>query len=267
MPVIDSHCHLDYPGLSDDLEGVLSRARTAGVELVVTIGTELKHFDRVRAVAEAHENVWCTVGVHPHNASREPDVSVDDLLRLSDHPKVIGIGEAGLDYHYDHSPRELQAASFRTHIAAARESGLPLVIHSREAEEDTARILEEEMSRGPFMPLLHCFSSKRELACRGLALGAYVSFSGILTYKNAEEVRAAAAEIPLDRLLVETDAPYLAPVPHRGRTNEPAFVVNTLDKLAEIKGVTPREVAFCTNDNFFRLFTKVARPIAFASAS
>jgi TatD DNase family protein len=267
MPVIDSHCHLDYPDLTEDLEGVLSRAGAAGVELLVTIGTELKNFDRVRAIAEAHENVWCTVGVHPHNASQEPDVSVDDLLCLSGHPKVIGIGEAGLDYHYDHSPRDVQAASFRTHIAAARASGLPLVIHSREAEEDTARILEEEMSRGPLMPLLHCFSSKRELARRGVALGAYVSFSGILTYKNAEEVRAAAAEIPVDRLLVETDAPYLAPVPHRGRTNEPAFIVNTLDKLAGIKGVTPRELALRTNDNFFRLFTKVSRPLAFASAA
>jgi len=267
MLVVDSHCHLDYPGLVEDVPGVLARAKAAGVGLVVTIGTELKHFDRVLAIAEAHDEVWCTVGVHPHNVAREPHVSVDYILRLSRHPKVVGIGEAGLDYHYGNSPRDLQAASFRIHIAAARESGLPLVIHSREAEDDTARILEEEMSRGSFAPLLHCFSSKPELARRGVALGAYVSFSGILTYKNAETVRRAAEEVPPDRLLVETDAPYLAPVPHRGRTNEPAFVVNTLATLADIKGLSTEDMADRVNDNFFRLFSRVPRPQAFLSAA
>jgi TatD DNase family protein len=266
-PVIDSHCHLDYPGLVDDLQGVLGRATEAGVKLMLTIGTKVKEFDRVLALAEAHDSVWCTVGTHPHNAAEEPHVTAADLVALSRHPKVVGIGEAGLDYHYDHSPRDIQAKSFRIHIAAAREARLPLIIHSREAEADTAGILEEEMAEGAFTPLLHCFSSKRELAQRGLAIGAYLSFSGILTYKNAEDIRAAAKDVPLDRLLVETDAPYLAPVPYRGKTNEPAFVVRTLEKLAEIKGVPLEEMARQTNLNFFRLFSKVARPMAFASAA
>jgi TatD DNase family protein len=266
-PVIDSHCHLDYPGLVDDLPGVLGRAAEAGVKLMLTIGTKVKEFDRVLALAEAHDNVWCTVGTHPHNAAEEPYITAADLVALSRHPKVVGIGEVGLDYHYDHSPRDVQAKSFRTHIAAAREARLPIVIHSREAEADTADILEGEMAQGTFTPLFHCFSSKSDLAHRGLAIGAYVSFSGIITYKNAEDIRATARGIPLDRLLVETDAPYLAPVPYRGKTNEPAFVVATLEKLAEVKGVPPEDLARQTNLNFFRLFSKVARPMAFASAA
>ena len=267
FPIVDSHCHLDYPGLIDDLAGVLQRAEQAGVKLMLSIGTRIKEFDRVLALAEAHENVWCTVGIHPHNAAAEPDVTATDLIRLSGHPKVVGIGEAGLDYHYDHSPRDVQARSFRIHIAAARETGLPLVVHSREAEADTASILEDEMERGGFKASLHCFSSKPELARRGLALGADVSFSGILTYKNAEDIRSIAAEVPIDRLLVETDAPYLAPVPFRGKTNEPAFVVKTLEKLAEVKRIPVREMAERTNQNFFRLFSKVARPALFATAA
>jgi len=259
MIVVDSHCHLDYPGLAEDLPGVLTRAEGAGVRLMLSIGTRVRKFDQILKLAEQHDNVFCTVGTHPHNAAEEPDVTADDLLRLAQHPKVVGIGEAGLDYHYDLSPRDSQAKGFRVHIEAARRSGLPLVIHSREAEADTAAILEEEMAKGAFKPLLHCFSSKAELARRGLKLGAYVSFSGILTYKNAEDIRETARFVPMDRLLVETDAPYLAPVPYRGKSNEPAFVVKTLEKLAEVKTVTTIEMAETTSRNFFALFDKVPK--------
>lgn len=261
MKVIDSHCHLDYPGLAEDLGSVLARAEGAGVRLLLSIGTRVRKFDQILVIAERHDNVFCTVGTHPHNAAEEPDVTVDELVKLARHPKVIGIGEAGLDYHYDHSPRDQQAKSFHIHIAAARETGLPLVIHSREAEADTAAILEEEMEKGAFKPLLHCFSSRADLAERGLKLGAYVSFSGILTYKNAEDIRATARDVPMDRLLVETDAPYLAPVPYRGKTNEPAFVVKTLERLAEVKDVTSEEMANTTSRNFFTLFDKVPKPL------
>ncbi len=260
MNVIDSHCHLDYPGLTEDLPGVIARAEAAGVRLMLSIGTRARKFDRILALAEDHENIFCTVGTHPHNAAEEPDVTIEELVNLAEHPKVVGIGEAGLDYHYDLSPRDLQATSFRVHIEAARQTGLPLVIHSRAAEADTATILEEEMGKGAFKPLLHCFSSKVELARRGLALGAYVSFSGILTYKNAEDIREAAREVPMDRLLVETDAPYLAPVPYRGKTNEPAHVVKTLEKLAEVKDVATSDMAEITSRNFFALFGKVPKP-------
>jgi TatD DNase family protein len=260
MNVVDSHCHLDYPGLAENLAQVIARAEAAGVRLMLSIGTRIRKFDQILAIAERHEHIFCTVGTHPHNAAEEPDVTAEELVRLARHPKVVGIGEAGLDYHYDHSPRDQQAQSFRTHIAAARETGLPLVIHSREAESDTAAILEEEMARGAFKPLLHCFSSKAELAERGLKLGAYVSFSGILTYKNAEDIRNVARQVPVNRLLVETDAPYLAPVPYRGKTNEPAFVVKTLEKLAEVKDATPSDMAATTSRNFFTLFDKVPKP-------
>lgn len=260
MIVVDSHCHLDYPGLAEDLPGVLGRAEEAGVRLMLSIGTRVRKFEPILALSERHGNVFCTIGTHPHNAAEEPDVTTQELVDIARHPKVVGIGEAGLDYHYDLSPRDVQAASFRIHIAAARETGLPLVIHSRAAEADTATILEEEMDKGAFKPLLHCFSSKAELARRGLALGAYVSFSGILTYKNAEDIRATASEVPMDRLLVETDAPYLAPVPFRGKTNQPAFVVKTLERLAEVKGVTAAKMARITSRNFFALFDKVPKP-------
>ena len=260
MNLIDSHCHLDYPGLAEDLGSVLARAHGAGVRLLVSIGTRVRKFDQILAIAERHDNVFCTVGTHPHNAADEPDVTAEELVRLARHPKVVGIGEAGLDYHYDLSPRAAQARSFRIHIEAARETGLPLVIHSREAEADTTAILEDEMGKGRFKPLLHCFTSKQELATRGLELGAYVSFSGILTYKNAEDIRAAARLVPMDRLLVETDAPYLAPVPYRGKTNEPSFVVKTLERLAEVKDVTPDAMAQVTTGNFFALFDKVPKP-------
>lgn len=260
MKLIDSHCHLDYPGLAEDLPGVIARAEGAGVRLMLSIGTRVRKFNQILALAERHANVFCTVGTHPHHAAEEPDVTVDELVNLARHPKVVGIGEAGLDYHYDLSPRDIQAASFRIHIQAARETRLPLVIHSRSAEADTAAILEEEMGKGAFKPLLHCFTSKMELAERGLALGAYVSFSGILTYKNAEEIREVAREVPMDRLLVETDAPYLAPVPFRGKTNEPSYVVKTLEKLAEVKEVSLENLADITSRNFFTLFDKVPKP-------
>jgi TatD DNase family protein len=260
MFIVDSHCHLDYDSLAADIDGVLERARSNDVRLVVSIGTRVRKFSQILRLAEQYPEVWCTVGTHPHNAHEELDVTVRELVDISRHPKIIGIGEAGLDYHYDLSPREAQAQGFRTHIAAARESGLPLVIHSREAEEDTAAILEEEMQKGAFLPLLHCFTSRPELAQRGLALGGYVSFSGILTYKNAPELREAAAQIPLNRLLVETDAPYLSPVPFRGKPNEPSFVVKTLEQLAAVKNVAKDEMARVTTENFFRLFAKARRP-------
>jgi TatD DNase family protein len=267
IPIVDSHCHLDYEGLAERLPEVLARAEQAGVGLMVSIGTRVRQFERLLKIAEAHENVFCTVGTHPHNAHEELDVTVEQLVQLARHPKVVGIGEAGLDYHYDFSPKPAQAQGFRAHIAAARTTGLPLVIHSRQADADMAAILEEEMAKGAFKPLLHCFTSGAEPARRGLALGAYVSFSGILTYKNAEDLRAVAATVPMDRLLVETDSPYLAPVPHRGKTNEPAFVVETLQQLAGVKGVDAAAMAKATNDNFFRLFSKIPRPARFAGAA
>ena len=261
--IVDSHCHLDFPELAKDLDGVMDRAAEAGVHLMVTISTRVRRFEQILKIAESYDQVYCTVGTHPHNAAEEPDVTAEELVALANHPKVVGIGEAGLDYHYDNSPREAQAAGFRVHIEAARQTGLPLVIHSRSAEEDTASILEEEMSKGAFKPLLHCFSSNMDLARRGLAIGAYVSLSGILTFKSAEEIRRSAALTPMDRLLVETDAPYLAPVPHRGKSNEPAFTRHTLECLADVKGVSADEMARATFDNFFRLFSKVPRPEIF----
>lgn len=267
MWIVDSHCHLDYEGLADRMPEVIANAEAAGVGLMVSIGTRVRQFERLLRIAEDNANVYCTVGTHPHNAHEELDVSAADLVKLASHPKVVGIGEAGLDYHYDLSPREAQEQGFRAHIAAARETGLPLVIHSREAEDDTARILEEEMQKGAFKPLLHCFTSDVRLARKGLALGAYVSFSGILTYKSAENIRETAREVPADRMLVETDAPYLAPVPYRGKSNEPAFVVKTLETLAGVKGVPTADMARITSDNFFRLFSKVPRPARFGAAA
>jgi TatD DNase family protein len=260
LQVVDSHCHLDYEGLAERLPEVLSRAADAGVGIMVSIGTRVRKFEALQKIAQENPNVYCTVGTHPHHAHEELDVTVADLVRLAQHPRVVGIGEAGLDYHYDLSPRDAQAQGFRNHIAAAREAGLPLVIHAREADEDIAMIMEAE---APCRYLLHCFTGSPGLARRGLALGAYISFSGILTYKSAENLRAIAQDVPLDRLLVETDAPYLAPVPHRGRSNEPAFVVETLRHLAAVKKQNVEDMARITNDNFFRLFSKVPRPRSF----
>ncbi len=258
--LIDSHCHLDFPELEADLDGVLARARAADVGLMLTISTKVRKFTALRAIAEAHDNVFCSVGTHPHHAAEEPDIMVEELVELSRHPKVVAIGEAGLDYHYDHSPRDMQKKGFRTHIAAARETGLPLVIHAREADADIARMLEEETERGAFPFVLHCFTSGPELARTGLALGGYVSFSGVVTFKSAEALRDIALAIPYDRLLVETDAPYLAPEPMRGRSNEPAFVAHTAARLAALRGVSQADMARTTSENFFRLFRKVPRP-------
>ncbi len=257
--LVDHHCHLDFPELAAGRDDVISRARAAGVGGMVTISTRIRQLPDLLAIAEAYPNVFCSVGTHPHNAAEEPDIAVDEIVRLSRHPKVVAIGEAGLDYHYQRSPREAQADGFRRHIAAARITGLPLEIHSRDADEDTAQILEDEHAKGAFPAILHCFTGGVALARRALALGHYVSLSGVLTFKKADALRAIAAEVPLDRLLVETDAPFLAPEPFRGKTNEPALVVRTANALAAVKGITPQQIAEATTDNFFRLFAKVPR--------
>ncbi len=258
--LVDSHCHLDFPDFSEQREAIVTRALEAGIGRMVTISTRVRKFPQVLEITETFDPVYCSVGTHPHNAEEELDVSVEDLVHLSNHPKVVAIGEAGLDYHYDKAPRDAQAQVFRTHIAAARQTGLPLVIHARAADDDMAAILEEETGKGAFSFILHCFSSGRGLAETGIALGGYVSFSGILTFRNSADLRAIAADVPRDRLLVETDAPYLAPVPFRGKRNEPSFVVQTAKVLAETIGVSEAEIAKLTTDNFFRLFSKMPRP-------
>ena len=258
--LVDSHCHLDFPDFTEERTAIVARAIAAGIGRMVTISTRVKRFEQILEIAETFDEVYCSVGTHPHNAAEELDVTADELVRLSSHPKVVAIGEAGLDYFYDRAPRDAQAQGFRTHIAAARRTGLPLVIHARDADEDMAAILEEETGKGAFPFILHCFSSGRRLAEVGVALGGYVSFSGILTFKNSTELRAIAADVPRDRLLVETDAPYLAPIPHRGKRNEPAYVANTAKVLAETIGVTETEIADITTENVFRLFTRMPRP-------
>jgi TatD DNase family protein len=260
--LVDSHCHLDFPDFADELDAVVGRARAAGIGRLVTISTRVARHDGVLAIAERFAEVYCSVGTHPHNAHEETEITVADLVARTRHAKVVAIGEAGLDYHYDFSPREAQEQGFRTHIAAARETALPLVIHSREADEDVARILEEETGRGFFPAVLHCFTGSRELARRAIALGLHISFTGILTFKNSGELRAIAAELPADRILVETDAPYLAPGRYRGRRNEPAYVVETAKVLAAARGVAFAEIARQTTENFFCLFAKVPRPAA-----
>ncbi len=254
--LVDSHCHLDFPDFADELDAVVARARAAGVGALQTICTRLTAFDQVLAIARAYDNIYCSVGIHPHNVAGEPEATVDALVERARAPEVIGIGETGLDYHYEHSPREAQRASFRKHIAAARESGAPVIVHTREADADTAGILVDEMRAGAFTGLIHCFSVGRELADTALELGLYISISGIVTFKKAEALREIVREVPLDRLLVETDAPYLAPAPNRGKRNEPAFVVHTAACVAEIKGIAPAELATATTANFFTLFQK-----------
>ena len=258
--LVDSHCHLDFPDFAPELEAVLTRARNAGVGHFLTIGTGLKRFAGVRAVAEMAPDIDCTIGVHPHDAAVEPLSGPDVLLEASLHPKVVGFGESGLDYYYNHSPREAQIANFRAHIAAAREAKLPLVVHTRDAEDDTIAILSEEQAAGPFTGLIHCFTGSPRLAGAALELGLYISASGIATFKKSDALRATLKEVPLNRLLVETDAPYLAPQPARGKRNEPAFVVHTAAMLAELKGIGAEELADATTENFFRLFAK-ARPV------
>ncbi len=260
--LVDHHCHLDFPQLANDREALLARARDAGVGVIVTISTRIRQLPELIAIAEANPNVYCSVGTHPHNAHEEFDIPVEEIVRLSRHPKVVAIGEAGLDYFYKHSTPEAQAEGFRRHIAAARMTGLPLEIHTREADDDTARILEEEHARGAFPAILHCYTGGADLAQRALALGLYVSFTGVVTFKKSEALRAIAKSVPLDRLLVETDAPFLAPEPYRGKINEPSYVGHPARTRAEEKGVPPDELAAATTENFFRLFGKVRRPPA-----
>lgn len=255
--LVDSHCHLDFPDFAAELDAVVDRARAAGIGRMVTISTRVHRFHELEAITGRYEDVYCSVGTHPHHAAEEPDVTVADLVKIAAGEKVVAIGEAGLDYHYDNSPREVQEKGFRTHIAAARETGLPLVIHAREADADVARILEEESGKGAFPFVLHCFTGGLDLARRGVALGGYVSFSGILTFKTGAPLREIAAQLPEDKILVETDAPYLAPGPWRGKRNEPSYVVETARVLAESRRVTPDVIATATTANFFRLFNKV----------
>ncbi|WP_429820323.1 TatD family hydrolase [Ensifer sp. B1-9] len=257
--LIDTHCHLDFPDFEAERDAIVARAREAGVEQMITISTRVKRFETVLSIAEAYPNVFCSVGTHPHNADEELDITTEDLVRLSAHPKVVAIGEAGLDYFYDNAPRDAQAEGLRRHIAAARETGLPLVIHSRSADEDMAAILTEETGKGAFPFLLHCFSSGPDLARIGVELGGYVSFSGILTFPKSEELREIAKTVPHDRMIVETDAPYLAPKPFRGKRNEPAYVAHTAAVLAETIGVSTEEIATITTENAFRIFSKMPR--------
>ena len=258
--LVDHHCHIDRPEFAADLDGVVARAHTAGVGLMVNISTRIRRFAEVQAVIERYDNVYGSVGTHPHQAHEELDISVAEIVRLSKHPKIVAIGEAGLDYFYKHSPPAAQAEGFRNHIAAARESGLPLEIHTRDADADTLAILQDEHKKGAFPAVLHCFTGGRELALRAVDLGLMVSFSGVITFKKSEALRDIAREVPLDRLLVETDAPFLAPDPYRGKQNEPAYVTHTARALAAAKGITAEALAKATTDNFLRYYTKAKRP-------
>ena len=257
--LVDSHCHLDFPDFEADLDSIIRRARNAGVDSMLTICTHVSKFDQVRKIAETYDNVFCTVGIHPHNAEAEPDVTPEELVTLADHPKVIGFGETGLDLYYEHSPLEVQERQFRSHISAAREAKLPIIVHTREADEQTLRILTEEFEKGPFTGLIHCFSAGPELAEKVVEIGFYISVSGIITFKAADELRDTISKVPLDRILVETDAPFLAPIPMRGKRNEPAFTAHTAAKVAEVLGISQAAVAKATTENFFNLFDKSRR--------
>jgi len=258
--LVDSHCHLEFPDFSDDLDGLVSRAAAAGVGHMVTVSTRVRRLNELLAIAERFDNVYCSVGTHPHHADEEDGISSDELIELSKHPKVVAFGEAGLDYFYKYGSPEAQERGFRAHIAAARATGLPLVIHTREADEDCGHILEEEMARGSFRAVLHCYTGGRELAMKAISLGLSISFTGILTFKKSDSLRALAAELPADRILVETDSPYLAPGKFRGKRNEPAYVVEVAKVLAETRGVSLDEISRQTTQNFFRLFSKVQAP-------
>lgn len=263
--LVDSHCHLDFPDFASDLDGIVERARAAGVGRMVTISTRARQLPSLLEIADRFDDVFCSVGTHPHNAHEELDIGTPELVASTAHPKVVAIGEAGLDYFYDKSPRPAQEQGFRAHIAAARETGLPLVIHSREADDDMARILEQETGKGAFPAVLHCFTGAADLARRAIDVGLYISFTGILTFKNSQSLRDIAASLPADRILVETDAPYLAPGKFRGKRNEPAYVVETAKTLAQVRGVSEAEIARQTTENFFRFFNKVPRNISKAA--
>jgi len=258
--LIDSHCHLDFDTFETEIDAVVARAGAAGVSHMVTIATRVRRVPHLIGIAERFANVFCSVGTHPHQSDEERGIPPEDFVKLAEHPKVVAIGEAGLDYFYQHGSREAQHEGFRIQIAAARQTGLPLVIHTRDADADTAQILEEEMAKGAFRAVLHCFTGSRELARKGIALGLYVSFSGILTFGKSDALRAIAAELPAERILVETDSPFLAPGPFRGKRNEPSYVVETAKVLARARGVPFEDIANQTSENFFRLFSKVPRP-------
>ena len=258
--LVDSHCHLDFPDFSGDLDAIVARAAQAGIGRIVTISTRVRRLSELIAIAERFPNVYCSVGTHPHHADEEDGIASEELIELTGHPKVVALGEAGLDYFYDNGSPQAQARGFRAHIAAARATGLPLVVHTRDADEDCGRILQEEAAKGPFRAVLHCYTGGRELAMTAIELGLSISFTGILTFKKSEALRALAAELPADRIMVETDAPYLAPGKFRGKRNEPAYVVEVAKVLAEARGVSLEEISRQTTENFFRLFSKVPSP-------
>ena len=258
--LVDSHCHLDFPDFADELDAVVARARQAGVGRMVTISTRVRWLHQLLAITDRFADVYCSVGTHPHNADEEDGISADELIAATQHPKVVALGEAGLDNHYTDGSPAAQERGFRAHIAAARATGLPLVIHTREADDACRRVLEDEIARGPFKAVLHCYTGGLELAVRAVELGLHVSFTGILTFKNSGALREIAKALPIERLMVETDAPYLAPGPFRGKRNEPSYVVETAKVLAEVKGVSFEEISRQTTENFFRLFSKVPRP-------
>ncbi len=262
--LVDSHCHLDFPDFADDLDGIVARAAAAGIGRIVTISTRVRRLAALLAIAERFPDVYCSVGTHPHQADEEDGISPDELIGLTDHPKVVALGEAGLDYFYQHGSREAQERGFRAHIAAARATGLPLVIHTREADEDCGRILADEMAKGSFRAVLHCYTGGRDLAMKAISLGLSISFTGILTFKNSQALRDLAAELPADRIMVETDSPFLAPGKFRGKRNEPSYVVEVAKVLADTRGVSLEEISRQTTQNFFHLFSKVPPPEATA---
>ena len=262
--LVDSHCHLDFPDFADDLDAIVARAGAAGVGRIVTISTRVRRLGGLLAIAERFPDVYCSVGTHPHHADEEDGIAAEELIKLTRHPKVVALGEAGLDYFYQHGSPQAQARGFRAHIAAARATGLPLVIHTRDADDDCGRILEDEMARGSFRAVLHCYTGGRELAMKAIALGLSISFTGILTFKKSQALRDLAAELPADRIMVETDAPYLAPGKFRGKRNEPSYVVETTRVLAETRGTSLEDISRQTTENFFRLFSKVPAPKAAA---
>ncbi|WP_326524232.1 TatD family hydrolase [Sphingomonas sp.] len=259
MRLADSHCHLNYKGLIEDQQTVLEHARAVGVTAMLNIATRESEWDAVLATAEAQPDVWATVGIHPHEADQHPHVDTAKLVARARHPRIVGIGESGLDYYYDHSDRARQQASFRAHIAAARETQLPLIVHTRDAEDDTLSILGEELGKGGYPGVIHCFTASGAFADAALAMGLYISISGIVTFKNARDLQETAARLPIERLLIETDAPFLAPVPHRGKTAEPAHVADTCRFLAALRGDDPEDLAETTRRNFHTLFAKTCR--------
>ena len=256
MNLVDSHCHLDFPDFEGKLDDVVARATNADVKFMLTICTQVSKFEQVLNVANSHDNIWCTVGIHPHNAASEAETDSQTLISLAEHPKVVAFGETGLDYYYEHSPKYQQISLFRQHIQAARQTGLPLVIHVRDAEDELIEVLRNEYAIGPFTGVIHCFSGSRKMATAAIEMGLYISISGIVTFKNAHELRNIIKTIPSERLLVETDSPYLAPVPYRGKCNEPAYTAITASKVAELKNINIDVFSAITTRNFFHLFTK-----------